>query len=279
MAAAVMAGEAEAKAVNEELAKLIRQFDLSLVMLINSVSEPMEESEFEKRVDEIQDYLTDCGHAENPHRYSHDWANGLYYREMTKASAEFSVGARHKLDHLCLMMRGRQLLFTHEGVIPLEEGTRFIGRAGSRKVTLTLTKVVFANIFPNPDGCRDIAELERRYACAESIDHMRKREYRNFFRDDLSEGDRLKQLKESGADGEGHSMPRRMAMFEHALKSGEMAEKAKRIASLNDEDFIRYFELEFPIPCAAADYESATVESKRNWIDVVIAMSPKEEST
>lgn len=263
------------KTVNEQLARLIRQFDLSLVMLINSVSEPMEEIEFEKRVDEIQDYLIDRGHRENPHGYVHDFAEGMYYREMTKAPMEFSVGAKHRIDHLCLMMRGRQLLFTHEGVVLLEEGCQFVGLAGSRKVTLTLTEVVFANVFSNPDDCRDIEELERRYACEESLDHMRKREYLNYFRDDMSSGDRIKQLKESGAGGEGHSMPRRMAMLEHALESGEMLEKAKSIVDLNDEDFLREFESEFPIPCTAADHELATIESKRKWIDTVIRMSAK----
>jgi hypothetical protein len=138
------------------------------------MNRPMSVEAFDACVDEIGEFLKKYGHDECPHPYAHQFAEGLYYRQVTKPPLEFVLGRRHKLRNQNIVLSGTQILFTHDGPILMTGPTPFLGEAGARKLTLTLTEVVFANIFPNPDNCQDIEQLEDRYGYEDDVQLMDK---------------------------------------------------------------------------------------------------------
>jgi hypothetical protein len=136
--------------------------------MISMLCLPVSLDVFEAVLDEVGAYFIEEGHEECPHEYEHSFSEGIYLRKVRKAAGEFVLGARHKYTHQNIMISGSQVVFTSDGPMFLNAGDTFVGEAGSRKLTLTLTEVVFANMFPNPDNCEDIYELEKRLTIQEN---------------------------------------------------------------------------------------------------------------
>ena len=141
--------------------------------IIDEISQPMSVEAFEDRVSELMDHMGEAGHKECPHEYSHQFPDGIYYRQVTKPACEIVIGAKHRTNHQNILLSGTQILFTHEGAVLMQAPFAFIGEAEGRKVTLTVTPVVFANVFKNLDNCDDIVKLQERltYPDSKKLEH------------------------------------------------------------------------------------------------------------
>lgn len=135
--------------------------------MISLLCQPCSPDVFESVLDEVGAYFIECGHEGCPHEYEHTFSDGIYMRKVKKNAGEFVLGAKHKLEHQNVMLSGSQVVFTNDGPLIVKAGDTFVGLAGSRKLTLTLEDSVFMNVFPNPENCTDVSELERRLTIQE----------------------------------------------------------------------------------------------------------------
>lgn len=174
----MIAIEERMQAIRPDLAlpAVLEAMEPVLANRLAALAEPCPPDEWEGKVEILIAHLLEHGDAECPHPYEHQFADGLYYRQVTKGPMEIVVGSRHAMEHQCILLSGAQLLFTCDGVIAMSGPCPFVGAAGGRKVTLTLTPVVFANVFANPDNCKDVEELERRLRIPERAELQRGKE-------------------------------------------------------------------------------------------------------
>jgi hypothetical protein len=144
--------------------------------IFESLSIPSDPDAWEEKAEELIEYLIENGDEECPHKYDHQFSDGVYYRQVTKGPMEIVVGSRHKTCHQNILLHGAQIIFTSDGMLPMIGPCAFVGESGGRKVTLTLTDVVFANVFANPDNCKDIDELEKKFRIPEREELMKRKE-------------------------------------------------------------------------------------------------------
>lgn len=152
------------------LPKAISKMDPVLGGFLEELMDTMPLTVFESKLDEIGEYCSQFGHDECPHEYDHQFPEGIYYREVRKKAGELVLGARHRFEHQNILLHGKQILFTNDGPIPMIAPFSFVGSAGSRKLTLTITDVVFANVFTNSDNCRDVDELVKRLTIEDDLE-------------------------------------------------------------------------------------------------------------
>lgn len=94
----------------------------------------------------------------------HDFAPGLYYREVTFPPGALVIGHAHRGATLNLMLKGRIEVIDGDGVArELVAPFQFVSPPG-RKIARVIEETVWVNVFPNPDDERDIEVLEERYA-------------------------------------------------------------------------------------------------------------------
>lgn len=93
----------------------------------------------------------------------HRFGPGVYIRELHMRAGTLAIGHAQKHDHVNQMICGKVAMVDEGGAIRIVKGRDFsIGKPG-RKVGYVIEYTVWQNIFPNPDDCRDVAELERRW--------------------------------------------------------------------------------------------------------------------
>ena len=92
----------------------------------------------------------------------HHFSPGLYIREVSIPAGTYALGHRQKFDVLNDVLKGKVALIDADGVKVIEAPARFTGKPG-RKLGYIIEDTVWQNIYPNPDNCRDIEELESRW--------------------------------------------------------------------------------------------------------------------
>lgn len=95
---------------------------------------------------------------------SHSFGPQIYIRSVSFKAGDFLIGHAHKAAHTVMVMRGRAVVL---GDMPREiDATKgpvlFVGGT-EKKVVFCLEDCEWANVFQNPDDCRDIETLEDRY--------------------------------------------------------------------------------------------------------------------
>ena len=105
---------------------------------------------------------------------SHHFGPGVYVREVTLPSGSYALGNRQKSEHLNIVIKGKVAMIDKNGVKVVNGPLIFTGQPG-RKLGYVVDECVWWNVYPNPDECRDIEELERRWTEKSAIanDFMR----------------------------------------------------------------------------------------------------------
>jgi hypothetical protein len=93
----------------------------------------------------------------------HYFGEGIYIREVRMPAGTVAVGHIQKHEQMNVFVQGKVLTFNPDSTTTvLEAPMTFVGQPG-RKVGVMLEDVIWQNIYPNPDNCRDIEELEDRW--------------------------------------------------------------------------------------------------------------------
>jgi len=93
---------------------------------------------------------------------THKHAPGVYRREMFIPAGGFLTSRVHLEENFFEVVSGVIDILTEEGAVRYIAPADGISKAGSRKLGLALTDVLFVTFHSNPDNCTDIDVLEER---------------------------------------------------------------------------------------------------------------------
>ena len=93
----------------------------------------------------------------------HFFAPGVYMRTMFIPKDYMLVGKIHQVESLSILLKGKTFVTTSQDERILAEAPFIFTSKIGQKALYTVTDIWLTNIFHNPDDCRDLKELERRY--------------------------------------------------------------------------------------------------------------------
>lgn len=100
----------------------------------------------------------------------HSFEPSKYLRTIIVPPQVALTGAVHKVDYEVYLEKGTIQVTTDTGLKELIGPCRFPVKAGHKRAGFTLdNEVTWTDIYPNPDDCRDILELENRLYFVPSI--------------------------------------------------------------------------------------------------------------
>lgn len=126
------------------------------------------------------------GRLVDPHE-EHLFLPGLYIRQVTNAKGSLVITMKHATGHPWFCLRGHlrvRDLATGE-VHEVRGGDRGVTRAGTQRAILAIEETVFVTVHPNPDDCRDLAELERRLIVRQELPGAGGRTAGELYREEL----------------------------------------------------------------------------------------------
>lgn len=153
---------------------------------------PQEVVQAERRVLDLQaamlatGTLLEGGRLVDPHE-EHLWLPGLYVRQVTNEKGSLVITMKHATEHPWFCLRGHlrvKDLVTGE-VHEVRGGDRGVTRAGTQRAILAIEETVFVTAHPNPDDCRDLAELERRLIVRQELPGTGGRTAGELYREEL----------------------------------------------------------------------------------------------
>lgn len=101
--------------------------------------------EFRKRLDILASEMLKLPQAELP--YKHYFSKGVYTREMHASAGTLIVGRIHKYETVNILVKGKILILSEEGVKELEAPCTFVSAAGIQKLGYVIEDVIFLNAF------------------------------------------------------------------------------------------------------------------------------------
>lgn len=99
----------------------------------------------------------------------HRWAPGIYFRTISMPAGSLIVGCEHLTEHLNLVWKGSAQVMINGVIEEIVAPQVFVSKPGVRKVLLIREDCVWSTIHANPDDCRDLEELERRFVVKTDI--------------------------------------------------------------------------------------------------------------
>lgn len=93
------------------------------------------------------------------HMFKGEW----YIREINLPADYIFIGRAHLLGHLVKLIEGSALLVTSLGTVRHNAPSMIHTVPGFQTVAFTLSPVIAQSWHFNPDGCRDIRELEKEH--------------------------------------------------------------------------------------------------------------------
>ena len=92
----------------------------------------------------------------------HFFMQGVYVRKMTMYKHSAVIGAIHKHLHMCFLLTGHLTVSSEEGVIEYKAPCHIIATPGTQRVLYANEDSVWYNTHKNPNGIKNIAQLERK---------------------------------------------------------------------------------------------------------------------
>ncbi len=92
---------------------------------------------------------------------THHFGPGTYTREVFMPAGTTVIGHHHNEEHLNIMVKGRILFATENGIVELRAPQILPGKTG-RKIAKVLEDTVWLNVFSNPSNEQDVNNLENR---------------------------------------------------------------------------------------------------------------------
>lgn len=96
----------------------------------------------------------------------HYFAHGTYVREMFAPTGSVIVGKMHRHDHICILLKGKAIIYGEDGRMEVEAPYTFVAKKGSKRIFIVLDDLVFQNV--HPASSTDLDELERELIIDES---------------------------------------------------------------------------------------------------------------
>jgi hypothetical protein len=120
-------------------------------------------AELQKAMVTAPEKLLEGGRLVDPHE-EHLWLPGLYVRQVTNEKGSFVITMKHAAEHPWFCLRGHLLVRDLEtgGLHEIRGGDRGVTAPGTQRAIYAVEETVFVTVHPNPDDCRDLAELELR---------------------------------------------------------------------------------------------------------------------
>ena len=97
---------------------------------------------------------------------THYFAHGTYVREMFAPLGSVIVGKMHRHDHICILLKGRAMIYGEDGQMEVEAPYTFVAKQGSKRIFVVLEDLIFQNV--HPASSTDLEELERELIVDES---------------------------------------------------------------------------------------------------------------
>lgn len=110
---------------------------------------------FSNYVDSLPDAL-----GENPFELFHDFADGIYTREIHLPKGFVLVGKLHKHEAMVMMLKGKVLVADIDGVRMVEAPCQFVSKPGIKRVGYVLEDVVWIDIHHTEATTIEDAEAE-----------------------------------------------------------------------------------------------------------------------
>ena len=117
-------------------------------------------ADFVQRVHELQAYLQSFPadqHVEMP--IKHYFAHNTYVREMFSPAGSIVVGKTHRYDHICIVLKGKALVYSEHGSQEVSAPFTFVAPKGSKRLFVVLEDLIFQNVHHVPTT--DLDEIER----------------------------------------------------------------------------------------------------------------------
>ena len=96
--------------------------------------------------------------------FKHDFAPGIYLRQMTMKPEAVVVGAVHKRDHAWFLLKGYVTVVSEDGEQDYKAPYLGFSKSGIQRVIYAHEESVFQNVFKNPKDIKDI-DLLQDYNC------------------------------------------------------------------------------------------------------------------
>ena len=97
--------------------------------------------------------------------FKHDFAPGIYLRQMTMNEDSVVLGAVHKRDHAWFLLKGYITVVSEDGEQDYEAPYLGFSKAGIQRVIYAHEESIFQNVFNNPNDIKDIDLLEEYNCC------------------------------------------------------------------------------------------------------------------
>jgi hypothetical protein len=107
--------------------------------------------------DDLEEYLLSLDLPEDDCGLTHHFGPGIYIREVTFQPGQLVLGHAHKQDGLNILLKGRMLLSTPDGVSEITAPWMGVSPAG-RKAAYVLEEAVFQNVFATTETDPDKLE-------------------------------------------------------------------------------------------------------------------------
>ncbi|APU03184.1 short tail fiber protein [Ralstonia phage phiAp1] len=79
------------------------------------------------------------------------FAPGVYCREMTIPAGVVAVGARHKTEHLSILVQGHVHITTDDGTVEVHAPATFLSKAGAKRACFAVTEAIITTIHPTDE--------------------------------------------------------------------------------------------------------------------------------
>ena len=112
--------------------------------------------DFHEKVDELQETLLGMVQAES--KLHHEFAHGLYARQLFIPAGSAYVGKIHRFSHFRIVLKGRLLIVTDTGRYECQAPHFMITTAGTRRVGYAFTDSVIMTIHATDKT--DLQEIE-----------------------------------------------------------------------------------------------------------------------
>jgi hypothetical protein len=102
----------------------------------------------------------------------HTFVNGLYIREMSMPKNHFAIGKLQKHEHLWMLLQGKLTVTTQSGSEEYVAPCYVKASPGEKKAVYAHEDSVFANIYPNPNNCTDLDEIENTWIAKDYAEYF-----------------------------------------------------------------------------------------------------------
>lgn len=101
--------------------------------------------------------------GKDPFPLKHNFAPGLYAREITVPAGMLIATQLHQTEHFIFMLKGEVSIFSEEGISRVVGPVMLRSPFGAKRIVYTHQETVWINVHSNPENITDLERLEEKY--------------------------------------------------------------------------------------------------------------------